>query len=68
MSGPTDLSVVRGKKQEEAACLYCGAKPHKTPLACPRIAHVSVNEEGYIDGLTFREDFFDEEPEGDPAA
>lgn len=59
---PTDLSVVRGKREAEAICIYCGGKPHKTQLACPRIAHISVNEEGYCDGITFRDDFFDDDP------
>ena len=67
MTEPTDLTVVRGKKQAEEVCLYCGGKPHKTQLACPRIAHISVSEEGYIEGITFRDDYFDEE-EPTPAA
>jgi len=61
MTAPTDLSVVRGKKQAEDVCLYCGDKPHKTPLACPRIKELMVSEEGYICGITFVDDFFDEE-------
>ena len=51
----------------KAICLYCGGDPHPTPLACPRIAHLAINEEGYVEGITFRDDFFDEE-ETDPAA
>ena len=50
-------------------CLYCGGEPHKTPLACPRIAHLIINEEGYVEGITFKDDFFDEEEiQPDPAA
>jgi hypothetical protein len=69
MTAPTDLSVVRGKKQAEDACLYCGGKPHKTILCCPRIAMVHIDPEtACITGITFFGDFFDEEPEIDPAA
>ena len=52
-----------------AVCLYCGGEPHKTPLACPRIAHLTINGEGYVEGITFKDDFFDaEETQPDPAA
>jgi hypothetical protein len=67
MSEPTDLSVVRGKKAEQEVCLYCGAKPHRTPLACPRIKELMVSEEGYICGITFVDDFFNEETPDDAA-
>ena len=67
MTEPTDLSVVRGRKAEQEVCLYCGDKPHKTPLACTRIKELMVSEEGYICGITFVDDYFDEE-ESDPAA
>jgi hypothetical protein len=52
-----------------AVCLYCGGDPHKTPLACPRIAHLTINGEGYVEGITFKDDFCDEEEiQPDPAA
>lgn len=55
------------KEFPRAICLYCGGDPHKTQLACPRIAHLSINEDGYVEGITFRDDFFEEE-DADPAA
>lgn len=63
MTEPTDLTVVRGQKKEP--CLYCGGQKHETPLACPRIAHIAI-EDGAVCGISFWEDFFDYEP--DPAA
>ena len=55
-----DMEVVRGDKKEK--CLYCGKDAHEVFLACPRIAHLTI-EEGEITGLSFWEDFFDEEPD-----
>jgi hypothetical protein len=55
------------KEFPRAICLYCGGAPHPTQLACPRIAHLVINEDGYVEGITFRDDFFDEE-ESPPAA
>lgn len=65
MSDPIDFQKARDERKER--CMYCGKAPHATQLACPRIAHISVNEEGYCDGISFWGDFFDEE-ETDPAA
>lgn len=61
------MGEVREFKKPEEMCLYCGDKPHKTPLACPRIKELMVSEEGYICGITFVDDFFDEE-DAPPAA
>lgn len=55
-----DMEVVRGDKKEK--CLYCGQDEHPTPLACKRIAHISI-EDGEISGISFWEDFWDDEPE-----
>ena len=55
-----DMEVVRGEKKEK--CLYCGKDEHTTPLACPRIAHVSI-EDGQISGISFWEDFLPEDPD-----
>lgn len=61
MSEVTDLEVIRSKRKE--SCLYCGKDPHKTQLACPRIAHVEIcPEQGVVTGLSFWGDFFDPEP------
>lgn len=38
-----DLEVVRGSRKEP--CPYCGGEEHKVPLACPRIAGITVYEE-----------------------
>jgi hypothetical protein len=54
------MEVVRGDKKEP--CLYCGQDEHKTPLACPRIAHVTI-EDGCISGISFWEDFYEYEPD-----
>lgn len=51
----------------KAMCLYCGGDPHPTPLACPRIARLDINEEGYVEGISFWDDFYVEE-DADPAA
>ena len=62
-----EIRKIEGGKKEP--CLYCGKGPHPTPLACPRIAVVEVDPEtATITGISFWEDFFDEEPESDPAA
>lgn len=61
------MGEVREFKKPEQMCLYCGGEPHKTPLACPRIAHLTINEEGYVEGISFWDDFFEEE-EPEPAA
>lgn len=66
MSEPIDFKAAKDARQP--VCLYCGGKPHATQLACPRIAHISVSEEGYCDGITFRDDFFDEDEDPPPAA
>ena len=61
MSELTNLYSVRAKKKE--ICLYCGEDPHKTQLACPRIAHVEIcPEHAVVTGLSFWGDFFDEDP------
>ena len=53
-----------------ALCLYCGGDAHKTPLACPRISMIHVDPDtATITGITFVDDFFDEEEiQPDPAA
>lgn len=60
------MGEVREFKKPEQMCLYCGGEPHPTPLACPRISHLTINEEGYVEGISFWDDFFEEET--DPAA
>jgi len=68
MTAPIDLTAARAKKQSEDVCLYCGEPPHKTQLACPRIAHLTI-EDGAISGISFWGDFYDDEdPDFDPAA
>jgi hypothetical protein len=48
-----DIGEEREKRKE--LCLYCGADPHPTQLACPRILHVEIDPEfGVIVGITFR--------------
>ncbi len=54
-----DMEVVRGERKEK--CLYCGQDEHPQPLCCPRIARVEI-EDGNVSGITFWEDFFDDEP------
>ena len=61
MADPTDLTAVREKKKADERCVYCGEAPHKVPLACPRISELMVSEEGYVCGITFRDDYFDED-------
>ena len=36
-----EITSIKGGKREP--CLYCGGEPHRTPLACPRIAVVHVD-------------------------
>ena len=55
-----DMEVIRGDKKEK--CLYCGGEEHPTPLCCPRIAHISI-EDGEITGISFWEDFYDFDPD-----
>lgn len=55
-----DMEVIRGDKKEK--CLYCGKDEHSQPLACPRIAHISI-EDGDITGISFWEDFFEYDPD-----
>lgn len=55
MGEQVDLTVIRNKKKEEARCLYCGEPPHKTILACPRIALVHIDDEGDLVGIEFHE-------------
>ena len=53
-------SITGGKR---SPCLYCGRAEHPTPLACPRILMVHIDpEHGSITGLTFVDDYFDDEP------
>jgi hypothetical protein len=61
-----ELRSIEGGKR--AVCIYCGSEPHSTPLACPRIAHLTISPEGYCEGITFVEDFFDEEETPPPDA
>ena len=61
MSEPIDFQAA--KEARKPVCLYCGGEPHATQLACPRIAHLSISSEGYVEGITFVDDFFDDEPE-----
>ena len=56
----TDLEVIRGEKKEK--CLYCGEDEHPMPLACGRIAHITI-EDGQVVGISFWEDFFDQDPD-----
>lgn len=52
-------SITGGKRPP---CLYCGKPEHPTPLACPRIAMIHIDPEtATITGLTFVDDFFDDE-------
>ena len=53
------LEMIKGGKKEP--CVYCGQDPHPVPLACPRIATLWINEEGYVEGIDFRDDW--EEPD-----
>jgi hypothetical protein len=49
-------------------CVYCGEAPHKVPLACPRIMMLHIDTEtGCVSGITFWEEFYEEE-EPTPAA
>ena len=60
-----EITAIKGGKREP--CLYCGRDPHPTPLCCPRISMIHIDPEAAtIVGITFTDDFFDEEP--DPAA
>lgn len=65
MSEPIDFKAA--KDARKPVCLYCGGEPHLTQLACPRICHVDINSEGYVEGISFWVDFYEEE-EPDPAA
>lgn len=50
-------------------CIYCGADPHPVPLACPRIAMIHVDpDQATVTGISFWEDFFDEEETPDESA
>ena len=57
-------SISGGKKPQ---CIYCGGDAHPVPLACPRILHLSISGEGYVEGITFKDDYFDADPPDDAA-
>ena len=60
MAEPIDFKAA--KDARKPMCLYCGGDPHPTPLACPRIAHLTISGEGYVEGITFWDDFFEDDP------
>jgi len=45
------------KRKEKNRCVYCAADAHPVPLACPRIAMLYINSEGYVEGIEFDPDF-----------
>ena len=62
-----DITSIKGGRKEP--CLYCGRAEHATLLACPRIAMVHIDPDtACITGISFWEDFFDEEETSPPAA
>jgi hypothetical protein len=62
-----EVTAIKGGKREP--CIYCGGEPHPTQLACPRIAMIHVDSEtATITGISFWEDFFDEQPTPDDSA
>ena len=65
MSEPIDFN--KAKAERKAMCLYCAGDPHPTPLACPRIVHLQINCEGYVEGITFRDDYFEDDEPDDAA-
>jgi hypothetical protein len=54
----TDNTVdLDAKRKEKNRCVYCGSDPHPVVLACPRIAALVINPEGYVEGIEFVQDW-----------